>query len=80
MTALHRVYLEVTFFIFYFMITVKSNFYNNNKPEGPIYSSLITFVKNPNDMSLIFEDKSPIFEECVNFICQNVEEIVIKFF
>jgi hypothetical protein len=29
-------------------------------------------------MSIIFDNKSPIFDECISVICQNVEEIVIK--
>ena len=34
------------------------------------------FIKNPNDMTVIFDQNSQIYESCVNVMCQNLEEIV----
>lgn len=36
----------------------------------------MTFVKNENDMNSLFEPENPIYEQCINVLCQNVEEIV----
>lgn len=52
------------------------SFNNLIKPEGPIYTSLMEFIKNPNDMTVIFDQNSQIYESCVNVMCQNLEEIV----
>lgn len=34
------------------------------------------FIKNPNDMTVLFDQDSPIYESCVNVMCQNLEEII----
>jgi hypothetical protein len=46
------------------------------KPEGPIYESIMSFVKNPNDMNNLFDENSPIYNDCIETLSQNVEEIV----
>lgn len=53
-----------------------SIFFTKFKPEGPIYTSLMEFIKNPNDMNALFNPNSPIYEDCVNALCQNLEEII----
>ena len=75
MSAIHRVYLEVfDFFKLILFLNITKN--GNLKPEGPIYGSLMTFIKNPNDMNILFDSKSIIHESCVLSLCQNIEEIV----
>ena len=46
------------------------------EPEGPIYTAIMTLVRNPNDMNTLFNPSSPIFDACLNVFCKNVEDIV----
>ncbi|RNA10585.1 relA-associated inhibitor-like [Brachionus plicatilis] len=45
------------------------------EPEGPIYSSLMNFIANENDMNALFDVDSLINSQCIQTLCQNVEEI-----
>lgn len=45
------------------------------QPEGPIYSSLMNFIANENDMNALFDVDSLINSQCIQTLCQNVEEI-----
>ena len=36
----------------------------------------MTFIKNPNDMNILFDSTNFIHESCVLTMCQNIEEIV----
>jgi hypothetical protein len=36
----------------------------------------MSFIKNPNDMNNLFDENSPIYNNCIETLCQNVEEIV----
>lgn len=77
MTALHRVYLEVNLkLLSNFIIMYYKFFLFSIQPEGPIYTSLMEFIKNPNDMTVLFNPSNPIYESCVNATCQSLEEIV----
>ena len=46
------------------------------QPEGPIYTAMMTYIKNENDMNSLFDPENPIYEQCIHVLCQNVEEIV----
>ena len=46
------------------------------KPEGPINGSLITFIKNPNDMNILFNPEHELNASCIDILCQNVIDIV----
>lgn len=36
----------------------------------------MTFIKNPNDMNILFDPSNAIYDSCIVTLCQNVEEIV----
>lgn len=36
----------------------------------------MNFIKNPNDMKVLFDPKSPIFESCIDTLCTNLDELV----
>lgn len=46
------------------------------KPEGPIYTALMGFIKNPNDMNALFDRANPLHNQCIDTLCRDVEEIV----
>ncbi len=79
MTGLHRVYLEVSILNpeWYFNPFINLSF-DLIQPEGPIYQSLIQFVRNPNDMSVLFDRENEIYKDCAEVACRFLEEICEK--
>ncbi|CAF0719766.1 unnamed protein product, partial [Brachionus calyciflorus] len=46
------------------------------EPEGPIYTSLMSFVRNENDMNALFDPDNLIHKQCIETLCLSVEELV----
>jgi hypothetical protein len=36
----------------------------------------MTFIKNPNDMNILFDPFNAIYDSCISTLCQNIEDIV----
>lgn len=48
------------------------------EPDGPIYGSIITYLKNPNDMSVLFKPDHELYNPCVDIMCNSVVDIIQK--